>query len=211
MQSDRVLGLFKFGQRANIERFVAGCLYMNTLAYFVEVEKNAARHDSREGQRFWMQPGRVVISVKADGKFVPISGLEGPIAYTNPQDLKVNVFCMYALRASVARNLVDPRNLAFGDTVAVLKDGDEFLKRVREAAKRAWLPLQWHMVEYVSEREYHGEMGVFRKSSEFEYQSELRIALVPGTGAPYILEIGDLADITVTCPLSDLNGCIQVS
>jgi hypothetical protein len=210
MESDRVLGLFKFGKRADIECFVAGCLYMNTLAYFVEVEKNAARHDSREGQAFWMQPDLVTFSIKIAGEYKPISGLIGPIAYTNPQDLSANVFCMYALRASVARNLVDTRNLAFGDTFAVLRDGDEFLRRVREAAERAALPLKVKMVEYVSEREYHGEMGVFRKSSEFEYQSELRIALLPGTGSPYRLKIGDLADITITGPLSDLNGWIKV-
>lgn len=210
MESDRVLGIFKFGRRADIERFVRGCLYMNTLGYFVEVEKNVARRDSREGQAFWMQPDRVTFSIEIDETFVPISGHDGPIAYTNPLDLRVNVFCMYALRASVAKNLVDTRNLAFGDTFAVLKDGDEFLRRVRGATERASLCLEWKMVEYVSEREHHGEMGIFRKSSEFSYQSEFRIAVLPGTGSPYLLEIGDMTDIAITGPLSDLNRSIKV-
>src|SRR6476646_12032949 len=101
MSSDRVLGLFKFGRRAHIERFVGGRLYMNALRYFVEFESNAARHDSREAQRFWMQPGLVTFSVKINGEFSPISGLVGPIAFSKPEDLNINVFCMYALRASV--------------------------------------------------------------------------------------------------------------
>jgi hypothetical protein len=210
MGSDRVLGLFKFGRRTDIEHFVGGRLFMNTLAYFVEVEKNVARRDSREGQAFWMQPDRVTFSIEIGGNFVPISGLDGPIAYTNLLDLRVNVFCMYALRASVARNLVDTRNLAFGDTFAVLKDGDEFLRRVRGAAERASLCLESKMVEYVSDREYHGEMGIFRKSSEFSYQSEFRCAVLPGTGLPYTLEIGDMTDIAITGPLSDLNRSIKV-
>lgn len=210
MATDRVLGLFKFGQRANIEKFVGGCVYMNTLRHFVEVEKNAARQDSREGQSFWMQPGLVTLSMRIDGEYRPIPGLDGPIALSNPEDLNVNVFCMYALRASVAKNLIDPRNLTFGDTFAVLMDGTEFLRRVRVAAERAALTVEIRMVEYVSEREHQGEMGVFRKSSAFAYQSELRIALKPGKGEPYRLEVGDLSDITHAGPLPDMNRHLKV-
>ena len=209
MELDRVLGLFKFGQRAHIDDFVRGCLYMNPLRYFVEVENSDPRYDGREGQGFWLQSDRVTFSVMIDGEYKPIPGLFGPIACANPENLNVNVFCLYALRAS-AKDLVDPRNFTFGDVFAVLKDGDEFLRRVRRAAERAALDVDIRMVEYVNEREHHGEMGTFRKSSEFEYQSELRIAVTPGTGSPYRFEVGDLADITLTGPLADLNRLIKV-
>jgi len=53
-------------------------------------------------------------------------------------------------------------------------------------------------------------MGIFRKSSNFAYQSELRIALKPRTGAPYRLQVGDLTDITFTGPLSALNQLLKV-
>jgi hypothetical protein len=66
------------------------------------------------------------------------------------------------------------------------------------------------MVEYVDDREYHGKMGIFKKSSYFAYQSEFRIALKPGTGSPYCLQVGDLADISCTGPLATLNECIRV-
>ena len=105
--------------------------------------------------------------MKINEEFRPISGLIGPIAFSKPEDLSTNVFCMYALRASVARNLVDPRNFEFGDSFAVLKDGDEFLRRVRRAADRASLALKIGLVQYVNESEYQGEMGIFRKSSMF--------------------------------------------
>jgi hypothetical protein len=150
MELDRVLGLFKFGQRAHIDDFVRVCLYMNPLLYFVEVENSDPRHDRREGQGFWLQSDRVTFSVMIDGEYNSIPGLFGPIAWTNPEDLNVNVFCMYALRASVAKNLVDPRNFGFGDTFAVLKDGDEFLRRVRAAADRAALNVKVRMVDYVT-------------------------------------------------------------
>jgi hypothetical protein len=126
----------------------------------------------------------VTFSIQIDGDFKPISGLDGPIAFTKPADLNVNVFCMNALRANVARNLVDLRNLEFGDTFAVLKAGDEFLRRVRSAAERAGVRPEIRMVEYVNEHEHQGEMGIFRTSALFAYQSELRIALTPDVGAP---------------------------
>jgi hypothetical protein len=117
---------------------------------------------------------------------------------------------MYALRASVAKNLINPKNFTFGDTYAVVKDGDEFLRRVRTAAQCAGLMLEIKMVEYVDPREHQGPMGVFRKSSAFAYQSEFRIALMPGTGVPFPFRVGDLSDITVTGPLTGINSSIKV-
>jgi hypothetical protein len=110
----------------------------------------------------------------------------------------------------VARRLVDPRNLAFGDTFAALRDGDEFLRRVHDAVKRAGYELQWNVVEYVDKSTYHGPMGIFRKSSEFSYQSEFRIAVLRGTGSPYTLHVGDLSDLVFAGPLAELNGRLKV-
>ena len=52
-------------------------------------------------------------------------------------------------------------------------------------------------------------MGIFRKRSRYSYQSELRIAIVPGTEAPYRLRVGDLSDITRTGPLPELNSLLH--
>lgn len=210
MQTDRVLGLFKFGQRQHVDQLVRGRLYMNTLAHFVSVETNFARRDPREGQSFWMQPDKVTLSIEVGGEFKPIPGIIGPIAYSHENELSANVFCLYALRASVAKRRIDPHNSEFGDTFAVFRDGDEFLRRVRDASKRTGLEVQWNVVEYVDEATYHGPMGIFRKSSEFSYQSEFRIAVRPGTGSPYLLEVGDLSDLVLTGPMTELNERLKV-
>jgi hypothetical protein len=209
MQVDRVLGVFKFSKRKYIDEFVRGGLYMNTLAHFAKIEDNPVRRDEREGQAFWMQPDKVKLAVKIDGVFEPIPGIVGPIAHTDGSNLAANVFCMYALKASVAKRLVDPRNLEFGDTFAVLRDCDEFLRRARVAAEKAGHGLLWSLVEYVDPSEYHGPMGIFRKSSEFSYQSEFRMAILAGMGSPR-LEVGDLSDITITGPMEELNQRLRV-
>jgi hypothetical protein len=203
---DHVLGFLKLGQSQHIEDLVHGKMYMNPLAYFVKLEGDAIRHDAREGQAFWMQPDKVVLSIKLDGKYMPIPGIRGPIAQSNPGDLAQNVFCMYALRSSCrAVERVDPRNSSFGDTFAAFTNGDEFLRRVQAAAQKNGHHVEWSPVEYVDKASYSGPIGIFKKASEYSYQSEFRTALRPGTGSPYILDICDLADITITGILADLN------
>lgn len=210
MPFDRVLRIAKFGQRCYIDKFVRGQLYMNTLAHFANIESNPARRDEYEGENFWMQPDKGTWSLMNDGVYKPISGIIGPIAWRREGILDANVFCMFALRASVAKWVIDPRNFAFGDTFAVLKDGDEFLRRVQAAVQRAGHALKCGLVEYVDRSTYHGAVGIFRKSSEFSYQSEFRLAILPGLGAPYPLEVGELSDITITGPLAELAQMMVV-
>ena len=53
------------------------------------------------------------------------------------------------------------------------------------------------MVEYVDRRSYTGPMGVFRKFSERAADQEFRVAILPGTGRPLSLRLGDLSDIAI--------------
>jgi hypothetical protein len=210
MEHDRVLGLFKFGKREHMEEFARGNIYMNPLQYFIAHEADDARRDPGEGTALWLQPSVATLSVQIDGEFKPIPGILGPIRFRKAADLEVNIFCMFALRANASKKQVDPRNSEFGDTFAVLKDGDEFLRRVRRRADALNLQPTWGLVEYVSEAEHHGPMGIFRKSSKFSYQSEFRIALRPGTGSPRLLDVGSLEDIVILGPLAEINHRIRI-
>ncbi len=182
---------------------------MNTLSYFADIEKAPARCDVNEGQAFWLQGEKVAFEVEVDGKFRSIAGIRH-LAYRHPDDLRVNVFCMYALRASQAETLVDSRNFQFGDTFVVLRDGDAFLTRVQVTAEKTGFELKWDLVQYVDRQTFHGKMGIFRKASDFSYQSEFRIALLPGAGSPYVLDVGDLTDIAIIAPLCEINRIMRV-
>jgi hypothetical protein len=67
------------------------------------------------------------------------------------------------------------------------------------------------LVEYVDPRTYIGKMGVFRKFSAFAFQSEARLALLPGTGAPYSLRLGSLSDIAMLASLIEINQRIKIT
>ncbi len=214
MGPDSVLALFKFGQREHIERFVSeGLLYMNTLEHFAKLEAETVRRDANEGVAFMQQPHGVRIGFKKniEDTWTSIGPLAGPVLWRGRESLLPNVFCMYGLRASAGTSLVDPRNFEFGDTFVLLKDGDEFLRRAKQAALDSGHEMKWHMVEYVDEASYSGALGPFRKYSAFSYQSEARLALLPGTGAPFELRLGDLSDlVAMTGPLTGVNHHIKI-
>ena len=151
------------------------------------------------------------LSVEIDGAFHEIPGICGPITLGSDELRLVNVYCMYALRASHAPDLIDPRDFAFGDAFAVFTDGDEFFRRLRHAASAQGLQVTWRLVQYVDRDTYHGKVGVFRKFSAFSYQSELRIAIFPGTGKPFSIRLGDLSDITLTGDLASVNRRLRLS
>jgi hypothetical protein len=214
MSPDLVLALFKFGKRVHIDKFVSeGLLYMNTVEHFVRLEASVVRRDPHEGISYMHQPDGVKIGFKrkTEDNYTPIGPLAGPLRFRTRGSLTTNIYCLYGLRASDASALVDPRNFAFGDTFVLLKDGNEFLRRAKEAAQDLGHEMTCHMVEYVDQASYSGPMGYFRKYSEFAYQNEVRLALLPGTGAAYELRLGDLSDIVaLTGPLADINSLIRI-
>lgn len=213
METDRILGLFKFGTRVHIDDFVRGTLYMNPLRYFAQLEADEhpdLRRDSFEGVGRLIQANGAMLSVQVDGDYQPVGQIAGAIQWRPNEGIQANLFCMYALRETTGPQFIDPFNFHFGDTFAVFTNGDEFLERVRNAATLAGYNLRHHLVEYIDERQHHGEVGIFRKRLRFAYQSEFRLAIVPGVAAPYRLQVGDLSDITITGPLDQLNDRLRL-
>jgi hypothetical protein len=209
--SPGVLGLFKFGASQYIEDFRRGRLYMKPLTYFRQLEGDAHRGDPNEGATWSIPAAGAALQVEVDGRYCTIAALTGALRFARDADLTANVFCMYALRRKHTEPLVDPRNLTFGDTFAVLRDGDEFLRRVRSTAAPDGHRVEDHLVEYVDPDRHSGAMGAFRKFRHFEWQSEFRVAVLPGTGEDFVLEVGDLSDLVLIGPLETINRQVRLA
>ena len=135
-QRDRVVGLFKFGQRPHMEEFVQdGHLYMNPLSTFKSMEADQLRADRDEALDYTMPASGAQLFVEQDEKWLPLGTLTGALRGAGQELPKANVFCMHIILASRCAShpeqLIDPRNFRFGDTVVVFTDADEFLRRVR--------------------------------------------------------------------------------
>ncbi len=213
MGTDRILGFLKFGRSADIGDLVRGTLYMNPLHYFAQLEADEdpdLRGDSFEGVGRLIQADGAMLSVQIKEDYQPVGRIEGAIQWRPTDGIKANLFCMYALREPTGPQFVDPLNFRFGDTFAIFTNGDEFLWRVKNAAALAGHNLHYHLVEYIDEKQHQGEVGIFRKRSQFAYQSEFRIAIIPGVETPYRFQVGDLSDITLTGPLAQLNTLLRL-
>jgi len=212
MHSNRLLGLFKFGNRQHIDEFVRdGHLFMNTLQFLRKREKkDLLRFDKDEGAIHCKQADGATLSMKQNDAWLKIGTIRGPILTSDGSEEYTNVFCMYAFMDNSVSEKIDPKNFCFGDTYAILTNGDEFLLRVKKAAEREGLTTRHTLVEYVNRSTYNGTMGVFRKFSEFAYQSEFRIAIVSNVSGPYSLRIGDLSDISLTGNLKELSDRIRI-
>lgn len=208
---DNILGLFKFGHRQHIDELVReGHVYMNPLSAFVQLESDSLRTDADEGLK-WSIPGSgAKLQMEEGGDWLSVGTLDGPIKHLDPVVLQANVFCMYAFRALHSATLVDERNFGFGDTFVVFTDGNEFLRRAKTAAEKLQLRYEAGLVQYVDGNAYRGDMGIFKKFSHFSFQSEFRIALLPGTGRPVSLNLGDLRDIAMVGELQEINSRIKV-
>jgi hypothetical protein len=213
----RVETMLRFGEQRRVEAFARGCLYMNTLKYFREKEKeDLLRRDRYEGASH-MRPGDgAILSIQIDEQFQPVGELFGPAVWTADQNMNINVFCLYALQSSASGEIViDPRNRSFGDSFAMLLNFQEFMNRVEAAVMATDHTLQVEMVEYIDEANHNGAVGPFKKVSRFSYQNEFRMALYPGNnGDPLSLQVGDLSDIVRIghmCDLADRLSAEEIS
>lgn len=201
--------LVKFGEKKHIESlYNHGELYMNDLPYFWKVESDEVRHDPNDGiaER---QMGRHGMSFKTpEGKEVKIPGHWDYKGYpSNPET--INLFCMYALRPFHGSFPVDVLNYKFGDTVLVMLNGNEFIKRVADALNKESIVWKADLVEYVSDN-HTGKIGPFKKRERFRYQSEWRIVCKDGSGGPRKLYIGSLRDISKMIPAKKINSEIKI-
>lgn len=196
-EQKRTVKLMKFGKKIHMEAFQGGELFMNTLKHFQGLEDSGLRGDKDEGLSAIYQANGATLSRKnEDGDFVPLGTINDQLEYREKDSVHVNVFCMYALQVEPQKLEINRRNLEFGDTFVILLDIPQFLDRIKEAAKQMEVKVFHGMVDYVDRATHKGPIGPFRKFNEYSYQSEFRIIIPRKSLDPYMLNIGDISDIT---------------
>jgi hypothetical protein len=83
----------------------------------------------------------------------------------------------------------------FGDTMVLITDTEEFMRRLQEAARLAGYDLHHERVRYV-ERNCSADMGPFCKFTDYSYESEWRfMTREPINGDSLVLQLGSIRDI----------------
>jgi hypothetical protein len=198
------------------EDFVNGKLFMNTIRSFKEYrdESGELRGDEYEGIVAMYQPNKIS-EIKFGDHLIPPSDLASPLVIQGDHILDQNVFCIYSLNSS-GHDSVSSDTLAefrrtlelhetcfgLGKYCVVIRNASEFISRCTSAIKKLNVDGSLGLVEYFNEHEFHGKMPDdklgYQKRSFFKHQREYRVKIDTrrANPKPYILDIGDLTDIS---------------
>jgi hypothetical protein len=212
MSDPKVVFLAKFGKPKYMEALQSeGEIYMQRLRAFKEIE-HLQIGDKNEGLSHSFQPDKIQLLVNGE----VIEGILGAIKTVDSTAYDPFIFCLYAFTThhleKKTRPFIDERCKEFGESVLVFNNKEALFSRIRKAVEAlASSSLNGQLVEYVNCDSYHGEMGVFRKYSEYQHQSEFRLVLDNHDKEKFFkLNVGSLKDITQLLPSDEFDKLIEI-
>lgn len=186
-----------------------GAIYMQSLRNYIDIEHDQIG-DPDEGLSLSLTKD---VKVEIDG--VDIPGVIGPVRVVDSTEYNPPIYCMYSLAPEHVipnGNTIDPRCCGFGDYAVLMKNDNEFNRRLSNVFEENCSGfLKGDLVRYVNREAYSGEMGAFKKYDNFSYQHEYRYVWEKSdlNASAVTLTIGDLRDIAVLVPSEKLNSLIK--
>ena len=193
MRTDSLL-LRYLEEKDFVDMFMAGEIRMNSLGFF------RGNHD---------EPSKI-------GQIDRYEGLTCPVGARSTDDCRVtdryqycNLLCCHRLNyyedGETLGWYLDETMNHFGDYVVIIKNRDEFQRRLVRAASEAGFKCGCNVVDYSSR--VSADRDVFDKEKMYAYQNEWRAALYRETDEcePCILSIGPINDIAEWCRTRDLQ------
>ena len=206
--------------RRELKKLQAGQLYMKNLKYYVDLEKTTDDEDvgdKYDGQMV-LQDIKINMYTVDTNKF--IAQFNAPTASMDLGYLQCPVFCMFMFdyRNHVEEHL-DGENLTvkyqfteeqlkkmpnFGDSVLIIKNGDEFVNRVKKGLLDAGYGFTrdyvqyyaFNNVEHISQVQKDNTRIAFWKRNKYSYQQEYRFLVHDFVDDYLSVDIGDISDIT---------------
>lgn len=213
-------GLIKIGVFEHMSAlYEEGELYFNTFKYFRELECSSdGRGDPNEYLSYYGGNGtKVAIKRKGDKEYTQINDVQF-VSMRNNQEEYSHLYCLSSINKSWTyknKLLISSKNFADGKNYAVIiHNFNEFAKRLKAKLVELKVRAKAGYIDYVSRKEYNGEMGCFKKFEEYSYQNEYRIvACLKNDSVPQTIKIGSLKDIALK-PLSQrefesLEICVE--
>ena len=203
---------------------------MNPLQYYIDLEKKSRKKfvaDDLEAQIKMSAKNILIVNNENKNDFWSFDTAK--MTYSQGFE-KSPVFCMFSfdMRNCYDEKLTDnileytmrfsqkqkEELYSFGDSVLIIKDRLAFENRVRTAFNNMGIQYISGMVDYYNEDNSAGQMTkildreghiAFSKRKEyFELQQEYRILANTCSKEAYILDIGDISDISEILPIENL-------
>lgn len=196
----------KFGEEKRIlDLYENGTVYLNTLEYFRKVEDDLLRGDKYEGvsKITNLPPGKMTI--KELNVIVDYINIHLKEAYEN---VLGNLYCLYCVSSNGWKNpldfKIDEKNARFGEHCLMIKQPGIFIEKVENALKELNYKFSHNFVEYYDKKQVNGEINLFQKPNEFEYQKEFRFYVENDKIEPIKLNIGSMKDYSEIFKTEDI-------
>lgn len=196
--------LFKVGSLEHMTAMQNGLLYMNSLAYFANLENEepgGLRGDPLEQILAQIQKGQAgkyfhkfILSVGEgdNAKKFDVSN-NTVLSVQVPAPTNVMIFCFSALADDETGNIpgesngelrLDRRLLEFGSRIIIIRNAQAFSARITNAISNnphlyssKYFQGGYGLVEYVNLEHASGNIGLFRKTKMYSWQREFRFIL----------------------------------
>lgn len=228
--------LMKFGSEENLQKLQAGQLYMKNLKYYVDLEKETEDEDvgdMYDGQML-LQDVKISMFTVDTNEF--IAQFDAPAASMNLGYLECPVFCMFMFdyRNHVEERL-DGDNLTvryqfteeqlakmptFGDSVLIIKNGNEFINRVKKGLLDAGYGFTrdhvqyygFNNIEHLKQVQKDNSRIAFWKRDKYSCQQEYRLLVHDFVDDFLSVDIGDISDITDLLKVEEiLNTYVEIT
>lgn len=220
--------LMKFGSEENLKKLQAGQLYMKNLKYYVDLEKTTddeAVGDKYDGQMVLQD---VKISMYTIDTHEFIAQFDASSTSMNLGYLECPVFCMFMFdyRNHVEEQLNGDTLTVkyqfteeqlekmpnFGDSVLIIKNGDEFVSRVGKGLLDAGYGFTrdhvqysgFNNIEHLKQVQKDNSRIAFWKRDKYAYQQEYRFLVHDFVDDSLSVNIGDISDITDLLKIDEL-------
>lgn len=228
--------LLKFGSEVNLKKLQLGHLYMKNLQYYVDLEKTTSDEnvgDKYDGQMVLQD---VEVSMLTADTHQFLGQFSASNASVNLGYLKCPVFCMFMFdyRNHTSEKLdgdilkvryeFTPEQLKnlpnFGESVLIIKNGDEFINRIKARLLSKGIGYSRDFVSYygcnnsehVKQIQKDNLRIAYWKRQKYEYQQEYRFIAHTEVDDYLSIHIGDISDISQLVKTEDLlNTYMELS
>ena len=164
-----------------------GEIYMQTVDYFRSLEKkDDGQADPNENLKLYYKGNSLkglTITLKKSDITSNLSPETGLISFVLKEDLSIgtNIYSLSHVELPVGVTttpVLDLKNFSEDkDYAVIIRNMKEFVERIRSSMmkQQGYVGIAARPVEYYDHTNYGGEVGIFRKSKEYEYQKEYRV------------------------------------
>ncbi len=201
---NEIMFFIKFGEKKNIlDLYENGTLYFNTIDYFQNLEsEQGVRGDNYEGTtRLTNYKGLDKTKLELKDPKTGRSIVLNPNKYHLREflsDIKGNLYSLYSLKTPEILDFenfkIDERVKDFGDYFIVINNPSRFIDSIIKELNKQKISYKAKLVNYYDKSELSGEICLFDKPSEFEYQKEYRIILYNNETKPIKIKIDSLKE-----------------